>query len=165
MLYHTSLQGFLTIKSRSMQYFIDPPTQHLHLAIHCLRHLTECPSKDFFEGDAADYACFNWPHHILFGFQGQGLNVDETTTISLVTLVKDLLTFQGKTWYNTMLTFMPENRTRMLSCVKDGMVLFKVSCCKSHMVIRLLTCTKHHRGQLLQRICSRYLNKLLISIK
>jgi hypothetical protein len=55
MLYHTSLRDFLTIKSRSKQYFIDPPLQHLHLAIHCcLKHLVEYPSEDFFEGDVAN---------------------------------------------------------------------------------------------------------------
>jgi hypothetical protein len=53
----------------------------------------------------AKYACFNWPHHLLLGFQGQDLNVDETIMTSLVTLIENLLTFQGKTWYNTMLTF------------------------------------------------------------
>jgi hypothetical protein len=47
MLYHTSLRDFLTIKSRSKQYFIDAPLRHLHLAIHCLKHLAECPSKTF----------------------------------------------------------------------------------------------------------------------
>ena len=47
MLYHTSLQDFLTIKSRSEQYFINPSLQHLHLAVHCLKHLAEYPSKDF----------------------------------------------------------------------------------------------------------------------
>ncbi|KIJ94403.1 hypothetical protein K443DRAFT_683769, partial [Laccaria amethystina LaAM-08-1] len=95
-LYHTSLRDFLTIKSRSKQYFIDPPLRHLHLAIHCLKHLAEHPSKDFFEGDVADYACFNWPHHILLGFQKQELNVDETIIMPLVTLIENLLNFQGK---------------------------------------------------------------------
>jgi len=65
MLYHTSLWDFLTIKSPSKQYCIDPPLQHLHLAIHCLKHLAEYPSKDFFEGDVANYACLNW-HTIFF---------------------------------------------------------------------------------------------------
>jgi hypothetical protein len=54
MLYHTSLRDFLTLKSRSEQYFIDPPLQHLHLAIHCLKHLAENPSKTFLR--------VMWPH-------------------------------------------------------------------------------------------------------
>jgi hypothetical protein len=121
MLYHTSLRDFLTIKSRSKQYFIDPPLQHLHLAIHCLKHLVECPSKDFFEGDVANYACLNWSHHTFFGFQEQGLNVDETIITSLVTLIENLLTFQGNTWCNTMLTFTHDNRRKMLSCLHQDL--------------------------------------------
>jgi hypothetical protein len=152
MLYHTSLWDFLTLKSRSEQYFIDPPLQHLHLAIHCLKHLAENPSKDFFEGDVATYACFSWPYHILLGFQEQALNTDETNTTSLVTLIKNLLTFHSKTWYNTMLTFEVSKRTRTLNCVRDGKNLFQVSCCNSQMVMTLLTCLRHHRGQLLQGI-------------
>ena len=129
MLYHTSLRDFLTIKSRSKQYFIDPPLQHLHLAIHCLKHLVEYTSEDFFEGDVANYACFNWPHHLFLGFQGQELNVDETITTSLVTLIKNLLTFQGKTWYNTTETFGDSKRASMLGYLRGGKDLFQVSYC------------------------------------
>ena len=149
MLYHTSLQDFLTIKSRSKKYFINPPLQHLHLAIHCLKYLADCPSKNFFEGDVADYAYFNWPHHILLGFQMQETKVDETITTALVTLINNLLTFQGKTWCNTMLTFGVSKKKRMLTCVRDGKDLFQVSYCKFQMVITLLTCIRHCRGQLL----------------
>jgi hypothetical protein len=132
MLYHTSLRDFLTIKSRSKQYFIDPPLQHLHLAIHCLKHLAEYPPKDFFEGDVANYASNNWPHHILLGVQREELNVDETITTSLVTLIENLLTSQSKTWCNTMLAVEPNEKRRILSCVRDGKILFQVSYCNSH---------------------------------
>jgi len=151
MLYHTSLRDFLTLKARSEQYFIDPSLQHLHLAIHCLNHLAEYPSKDFFEGDVAKYACFNWPHHILLGFQRQELNVDETITTSLVTLIETLLTYQCKTWCNTLLA-LPRFQgimRRVLGWLRDGKVLFQVSYCNSQMVITLLTCIRHCRGQLL----------------
>ena len=126
MLYHTSLRDFLTIKSRSEQYFIDPPLQHLHLAIHFLKHLAENPSKDFFEGEVAKYACFNWPHHIFWGFQKQESNVDETIMTSLVTLIENLLTVQGKTWCNTMLTVGPFMKSETLRYVMDGKDFFQV---------------------------------------
>ena len=151
-LYHTSLQDFLTLKSRSKQYFIDPPLRHLHLAIHCLKYLAEYPSKDFFEGDVAEYACLNWPHHILLGFQMQESKVDETITTTLVTLIKNFLTFQGQTWYNAMLTFDVSTRTRMLSYLRDAKNLFPVSYCNSQMVITFLTYIRHHRSQLFQKI-------------
>ena len=127
MLYHTSLRDFLTIKSRSKQYFINGPLQHLHLAIHCLKHLAEYPSKDFFEGDVANYAFANWPYHILFGLQKQGSNVNESILTSLATAITSLLTFQSETWYNTMVNFEPGYRRQSLSCVRDGKILLQVS--------------------------------------
>ena len=135
MLYHTSLRDFLTLNSRSEQFFIDPPLQHLHLAIHCLEHLTEFPSKDFFEGDVANYACFNWAHHALLGFQKQELNVDERIMTSLVTLIKKLLTFQSKIWYNTIQTVGVSRKEKILSNVRDGKDLFQVSYSNSQMAI------------------------------
>ena len=154
MLYHTSLRDFLTSQSRSKQYFIDSPLQHFHMAIHCLKHLAGCPSKDFFDGDVSKYACINWPYHIIFGLWEQRLNVDEKIMISLITLMKNLLNFQVKTWHNTMLTFGPSDRTTMLSCVEDEEILFQVSYCNSQMVVTLLTCRRHcsSRSQLLQHI-------------
>ena len=149
MLYHTSLRDFLTTKSRSEQYFIDPPLQHLHLAIHCLKHLAEYPSKDFFKGDIANYAISNWPHHILLGFQNQQLYVDEATMSTLETLIEVLLTFKGKTWYNTMLTIGVFEKRRVLSLVTDGKDLFQVSHWNSQILLMGIT---HCRGQLLQRI-------------
>ena len=137
MLYHTSLRDFLTIKSRSGQYFINPSLQHLHLAIHCLKHLAEYPSNDFFEGDVAKYACFNWPYHVLLGFQKQESKVDETITTSLVTLIENLLTFQGKTWYNTILIFFVYKKNMMLSWLRDGTFLFQVSFSNSQMITTL----------------------------
>jgi len=165
MLYHTSLRDFLTLKSRSEQYFIDPSLQHHHLATHCLKHLAEYPSKGFFDGHISKYACLNWPHHILLGFQMQETSVDETIMTSFVTLIENLLTFQGKTWYNTILTVGVSEKRRMLQCVRDGKNLFQVSYCNSQMVITLLTCIRHCRGQSLQKIWSSYMNKLLISVK
>ena len=145
MLYHTSLRDFLTIKSRSKQYFIDPPLQHLYLAVLCLKHLVEYPSKYFFEGDVAKYACSNWPHHLLFGFQEQESNVDETTMMTLVTLIKNLLTFQGKTWYNTIFISSKKTRASILGDVRDGKDLFQVSYCTFQLVITFLICIRHHR--------------------
>ena len=149
MLYHTSLWDFLSIESQSEKYFIDPSLQHLHLAIHCLKHLAEHPPEDFFEGDMADYACFNWPIHIVLAFQKQASNVDKTMMSSLETLIEVLLTCQAKTWYNTILSAIFSKTKRMLYCLRNGKDLFQVSYCNSQMVI---TYIRHCRGQLLQRI-------------
>ena len=164
-LYHTSFRDFLINKSRSKNHFIDPPLQHLYLALNCLKKLVEYRSKYFFEGDVANYACFNWPHHILLGFQMQKSKVDATITTLLVKAINRLLTRRGKIWYNTMLTVEISKKTRVLSWVRDGKDLCKVSYCNSQMVITLLTYTMHHRGQWSQRICTSYLHNLLISMK
>ena len=137
MLFHTSLRDFLTIKSRSEQYFINPPRQHLCLAIHCLKQLAEYPSKEFFEGGVVNYACFNWPHHIVLGFQKQESHVDEAMMSSLETLIEDLLTCGGKTWYNTILNHGFSQRKRILSHARDGKNLFQVSYCNSQLLITL----------------------------
>ena len=150
MLYHTSLRDFLTTKSRSKQYFIDPPLRHLHLAICCLKHLAEYPSEDFFEGHVSIYACLNWLDHVFLGLKPQELKVDERITTSLVTLIENLLTFQGKTWFNTIVT--SNECMRKLSMWTVEKFLFQVSYYNSQMAITLLTCIRHHRGQLLQRI-------------
>ena len=78
-----------------------------------------------------DYACFNWPHHILLGFQKQELIVDETMMTSLITLIEHILTFQGKTRYNTMLTDTSGEIVRVLGNVREGIILFQVSYCNS----------------------------------
>ena len=153
MLYHTSLWDFLTIEARSEQYFIDHPLQHLHLAIHCLKHLERYPAKDLFKGDAANYACCNWPHHIILGFQKQESEVDEIITTSLVTLIESLLTFQHKTWYNTIMIFSFYQKRTLLSWLNDGTFFFAVSLCNSQIITTLLTYIRHHRNQLLQRVC------------
>ena len=69
----------------------------------------------------------------------QETEVDETITTSLVTLIQKLLTFQGKTWYNTMLNNELSKQKRIMNCVRDGKDLFQVSNCNSQMVIALLT--------------------------
>ena len=85
----------------------------------------------------AKYACFNWPYHVLLGFQKQESKVDETITTSLVTLIENLLTLQGKTWYNTILIFFVYKKNMMLSWLRDGTFLFQVSFSNSQMITTL----------------------------
>ena len=47
MLYHTSFRDFLTTKSRSGQYFVNPSLQHIYLAMNCLNCLADDSSQDF----------------------------------------------------------------------------------------------------------------------
>ena len=101
MLYHTSLRDFLTIESRSGIYVIDPPLQHIHMALDCLKCLTKDSSDDFF-WSSPRYAVGGWPHHIVLGLQKQRKIWDEAIMNTLVCSIENFLTFQGKKWYNTL---------------------------------------------------------------
>ena len=101
MLYHTSLRDFLTIKSRAGNYFIDPPLRHIHLALDCLKCLAKDFSEDFFDSSPG-YAIGGWPHHIILGLQEQETIWDEAIVNTLVCSIENLLTCQGKKWYNAL---------------------------------------------------------------
>ncbi|KIJ92347.1 hypothetical protein K443DRAFT_40016, partial [Laccaria amethystina LaAM-08-1] len=103
MLYHTSLRDFLSIKSRSGYYFIDPPSRHLHMALDCLKCLAKDSSEDFFDS-SPEYAIVEWPHHIILVLQEQEPIWDEAIMNTLVYSIEKFLTFQGKKWFNTMMS-------------------------------------------------------------
>ena len=109
MLYHTSLRDFLTIKSRSGNYFIDPPLRHIHLALDCLQCLAKDSSEDFFDSSPG-YAIGGWPHHIILGLQEQETIWDEAMMNTLVCSIENFLTFQGKKWYNAFETANKESK-------------------------------------------------------
>ena len=107
-LYHTSLLDFLTIKSRSGNYFVDPPLRHIHLALDCLKCLAKDSSEDFFDSSPR-YAIGGWPHHIILALQEQETIWDEAIMNTLVCSIEKFLTFQGKKWYNAFETATKEN--------------------------------------------------------
>ena len=123
MLYHTSLRDFLTDKSRSRNYFIDPPLQHIHLALDCLKCLAKDSSEDFFDSSLR-YAIGGWPHHIILGLQEQETIWDEAIMNTLVCFIENLLTFQGKKWYNALQNATKEEKPVWLDA---GVELCKVS--------------------------------------
>jgi hypothetical protein len=64
-LFHTSLRDFLTSKPQSGDFFIDPQACHLDILLGCLKLMVIPPETDIsFSGDASEYACINWCHHI-----------------------------------------------------------------------------------------------------
>jgi len=125
MLYHTSLRDFLTIKSRSGSYFIDPPLQHLHMALDCLKCLEKDSSEDFFDSSPR-YAIVEWPTHIILGL-GKGPIWDEAIMNTLVYSIENFLTFQGEKWYNTMLRVTYEGEEEIAVWLDAGVELCEVS--------------------------------------
>ena len=131
MLYHTSLRDFLTIKSRSGNHFIDPPLQHIYMALDCLKCLAKDSSEDFFDRSPG-YAIVEWPHHIMLGLQEQEQIWDEAIMTTLVYSIENFLTFQGEKWYNTILSVTYVDEEEMLAWLTTGVKLCKVSPNKSY---------------------------------
>ena len=127
MLYHTSLRDFLTIKSWSGNYFIDPPLQHLHMALNCLKCLEQDSSEDFFDSSPR-YAIVEWPHHIILALQEQETIWDEAIMNTLINFIEKFLTFQGKKWFNTSQTG-TEMRARLNAGVQLCQVSYSNSLC------------------------------------
>jgi hypothetical protein len=101
MLYHTSLRDFLTIKSRSENYSINPPLQHIQMVLDCLKCLTKDSSEGFFD-NSPKYAIVEWPQHIILGLQGQEPIWDDAIINTLEYSINNFLTSQGQKWYNTL---------------------------------------------------------------
>ena len=126
MLYHTSLRDFLTTKSRSGNYFIDPPLQHIYMALDCLKCLAKDSSEDFFDRSPG-YAIVEWPRHLILGLQEQETILDEEIMNTLVYSIQNFLTFQGKKWYNTILHVAYKNLKEIVVWPDDGVKLSQVS--------------------------------------
>ena len=73
------------------------------------------------------YASLEWPYHILSGFQGQELELDEEIIDSLISLIQNLLNLQGERWYNTILNSPFSDEKEMLSYLEEGKIFFQVS--------------------------------------
>jgi hypothetical protein len=103
-LFHTSFRDFMTARSRSDNYYVDPPARNISIAIDCVK-VMNAGSEDFiFEGEAQNYACLNWFHHLGDVLtQGGGLVLDLSSNNSLLT---HLTAFKGQSfncWINTLI--------------------------------------------------------------
>jgi hypothetical protein len=64
-LIHASLRDFLVERQRSGIYYIDPPTRHASIVLHCLKIMEEDKTKEMFaRSNAALYACQSWHYHL-----------------------------------------------------------------------------------------------------
>jgi hypothetical protein len=62
--FHTSLRDFLTTKSRSNDFFIDPATRHLLIVSDCLEAMTAHNGDEFWERGGLKFASRSWYHHL-----------------------------------------------------------------------------------------------------
>jgi hypothetical protein len=125
--FHTSLRDFLTSPGQSGQFFINPPAQHLSIAVDCLRVLAVQPQDGIFYGDKEVYACLNWHHHFLEGITKGGNNLLHLLSeVPLLDLLTDFASRSLAWWLNTFLLkgrTLVETLHSMLSNFRVGVVL------------------------------------------
>jgi hypothetical protein len=73
-LFHTSLQDFLTTKSRSREFFVDPPNHHILIATDCLKSITILSKEIIFMEEPQRYASHYWLDHVIESIE---LGVDD----------------------------------------------------------------------------------------
>jgi hypothetical protein len=103
-LFHTSLRDFMTTKSRSGDFFVDPTVGHFVIANGCLRALTIPPKTITFVGELQGYSCINWCHHFcesLIG--GESTFLDPSLGGSLMNLLTHFVTESFDCWINTLI--------------------------------------------------------------
>ena len=104
-LLHTSLQDFLGTKSRSNDFFINPPIQHLYITIDCLK-IMAIPPEIVFHSEAQQYACYNWCYHF-----GQALAERRDTLLNslsdgpLMGCLQDFVSQAFDSWFNTLVLY------------------------------------------------------------
>jgi hypothetical protein len=102
-LFHTSLRDFLVAPGRSSSFYINPPTQHLSIAIDCLKVMRTKPKGIIFQGGQM-YACLNWCHHVVEGLKESGGDClfDSSLGTSLTDCLADFASQSLEIWVNTI---------------------------------------------------------------
>jgi len=104
-LFHTSFRDFMTAKSRSDNYFVDPPARNLSIATDCLKVIIAGSEELIFKGEAQEYACLNWIHHLGNGLTQGGSHFRDLSS-SNNSLLTHLTAFKGQSfncWINTLI--------------------------------------------------------------
>jgi hypothetical protein len=104
-LFHTSLRDFMTTKSRSKDFCVDPPVVHFIIATGCLKVLTVRPKDIIFDGELEVYACRNWCYHFLEGLREVEYNLVDSSLggCPMSCLTQLLAEFSFDYWVNTLI--------------------------------------------------------------
>jgi hypothetical protein len=101
-LFHTSLRDYLCLQPRSLNFFIDPPTQHLFIAKYCLAAIGEKPEDEiFYLTEAQQYACLQWWHHLELGLKEA--EIEPHLLTSLMSCVVKFESGPLNFWVNTVI--------------------------------------------------------------
>jgi hypothetical protein len=105
-LFHTSLRDFLMAKTRSQDFFIEPPICHLWIAIDCLKIMViPLDGEIMFDGKVPGYAWKNWCYHIdQWLTEGEG-NIDPSVSDSLMHCLTNFVSQSFDFWVNTWIYY------------------------------------------------------------
>jgi hypothetical protein len=105
-LIHASLRDFLTDRSRSGEYFINPASRHALIAMLCLEIMNiNAENEMAAKGSVALYSCRHWCHHLDAALmEGDGTN-DGNSSLhpQLIKYVQNFKAQSLKYWINTIL--------------------------------------------------------------
>jgi hypothetical protein len=120
-LFHTSLRDFLMVKSRSGEFFIDPPNHHLFIVTKCLAIMTLRPQGGKLYNGGEKYACLNWCHHLHQGLADGSL--DSLFRASLMSCMERFVSSGHHLWVNTLIH---EGWKNVLDDLKSLLSMLKV---------------------------------------
>lgn len=103
-LIHASLRDFVTDKSRSGKYFINPASRHASIVMLCLEIMNiDAGNVMIAESSVALYACRYWCHHLSAALmEGDRTNDgNSSTSAQLTKCVQDFKVQSLKYWINT----------------------------------------------------------------
>jgi hypothetical protein len=103
-LIHASLRDFLIERQRSGIYYIDPPTRHVSIVLHCLKIIKEDATKEMLaRSDAALYACQSWHYHLEATLIEGGTTVLHNSLFNPTGCLRDFKSRSLNYWVNTMI--------------------------------------------------------------
>jgi hypothetical protein len=103
-LIHASLHDFLVERQRSGIYYINPPTRHVSIILHCLRIIKEDVSKEMLaRGDTALDTCQSWYYHLEATLIEGGTTILHNSLFSLMGCLWDFKFRLLNYWVNTMI--------------------------------------------------------------
>jgi hypothetical protein len=126
-LFHTSLRDYLTTRTRSDEFYINPPARHLFMTIDCLKSITGYTRVDIFEKEPQKYACANWCYHFRSSLTTGGGNYVTDPSIG-GSLISCLTSFAQSldSWVNTLIA---KHQEKIINDLGALLLALKVNIC------------------------------------
>jgi hypothetical protein len=150
-LFHTSLHDFLTAKSCSGIFYIDPPTRHIFMVINCLKVMAiPLENSICFLGKAQQYASGNWYHHFHQALiEGGDSLIGSLTDHALMTSLTNFVSQSLEFWVNTLILHNNEQWKKVLLSVQERLEV-RVICFSAEKCVDHLPSSNH---RIVHRIC------------